>query len=154
MHSPPLSFKGVYSFLPRLRLRGALPEPTAPHALRPSRAHGSVCVAPYQSPRLRLRGALPEPTAPSAWRPTRAHGSACVAPYQSWQQVHSWEAALEPRKRFLLPQSEWREVRRRGGDQRERAWGDGEREKGISSFQSLLNIPTSEKTETQGGYII
>ena len=33
-------------------------------------------------------------------------------------------------------------------------WGDGEGEKGISPFQSFLNIPTSEKTETQGGYII
>ena len=28
--------------------------------------------------------------------------------------------------------------------------GDGEGEKGIPSFQSFLNIPTSEKTETQG----
>lgn len=55
--------------------------------------------------------------APSAWCPIRVGN-----------KVHSWEVALEPHKRFLLPKSEWREVRRNGGDRRERC-GGMEREK-------------------------
>ena len=97
MHSPPLSFKGVYSFLPWLRLRGALPE------LATSAFMGSSPGAPQEIP------------SPTKW--------------VERGKTEGWGLEGE-------------------------AWGDGEGEKAISSFQSFLNIPTSEKTETQGGYII